>query len=459
MAKDYFQDILPPSEEPASDRPHEIPIRVEDDAPVRGIRSIQPPTRLRPPARSIPNTQGRIGADVREQSPEPDRPPARSSSRWWIWVAAALSLLVIGSLSLLAFRSTTVSVTPKSRQLALTGSGAFVALPASAALGSSRLSYTLQTSDIEDSEVIPSQGTRHVESKASGSITVYNEYSASSVRLIKNTRFETPEGLIFRAPADVVVPGKSGSAPGQIKIAVVADQPGEKYNVGPVARFTLPGLKSGDMYAKVFATSAAAMAGGFVGDEPGTAPGALNSAIAAIRSRLESTARETALAQAGSEDVVFPELLQISYQSQPNTIEAGSGVRIHEKAHIDIPVFPKDAFASTIAQSAAADADTSAVMLIPGAGFSAQTVASASTTYGADPIVFTLSGQALLVWKVDINALAAALAGRDRGAFQTIVDGFPGIQEAHARIEPPWKKTFPANPASIKINVQTLESK
>jgi hypothetical protein len=70
-----------------------------------------------------------------------------------------------------------------------------------------------------------------------------------------------------------------------------------------------------------------------------------------------------------------------------------------------------------------------------------------------DPLKFTLTGKALLVWEVDAAALASALAGRDSDAFQTIVDGFPGVQEAHARIEPLWKKTFPAEASDIKISV------
>ena len=452
MAKDYFQDITPPSDEshpshrsvPPSDVDAEvIPIRVGEAPPLRGIRSISPPSRSRP----------RIGVDMREVPPVGaglPPPPSRRFSRHWMWAVAGISLLVLSGLLLFVFRSTTVTVTPKSHTLVLNDTSQFTAYPEAIAVPGT-LSYTVQTSDLEDSEVVPAQGTTHVENKASGSITVFNNYSTESVRLVKNTRFMTQGGLIFKAPADVVVPGKKGATPGAVDVTVVAAEAGEKYNVAPVAPFPLPGLKSSpDMYAHVYAKSSAAMTGGLVGDQPGTAPGALEAAKVLVRSRLEAKAQDAASTAAGA---TFASSAQITYQSQPNTIEAGGGVRIHEKAHIEIVVFPADQFAQTIARSVLTDADTAPVTLVPGNGFTEHIATTSFSALGSDPVQFTLSGTAQLVWKVDDSALAKALIGRDQGAFQTIVSGFPSIEEAHARIEPFWKRSFPSDPDDIKIRI------
>ena len=168
MAKDFFQDIVPPSGEPESERSYEIPINVEEESvPPRGIRSIQAPVRSRP-GRLAPGAQSRVASDMRSHAPETADRPRRQFSRWWIWVAAALSLLVIGVLSLLAFRSTVVTVTPKSRLVTFTDLSTFVAQPAPSGASPTPLplSYTLQISDIEDSEVVPSQGTKHVGNRA-----------------------------------------------------------------------------------------------------------------------------------------------------------------------------------------------------------------------------------------------------------------------------------------------------
>ncbi len=459
MANDYSRDIVPPEDPGFDDKEQQIPIRVNESpaapAPSRGIRNISVPDRTRPTYPGGPPQ--RVGDDMRGVPHEAMPPrPHRRSSRLWIWILAALSLAVIGGLALLAFRPTSVTVTPKSRVLTFTDSMIFVAQPGATASDTSVLTYTVHTSELEDSEVVPSQGTTHVETKASGSITVYNNYSSAPVRLIKNTRFETPEGFIFRTPADIVIPGKS-SVPGQIKITVFADQAGEKYNVGPVSRFNLPGLKSGPMYAGVYAKSTTAMAGGFVGEQPATAPGALNAAIATVRARLEAKAREGAKRE--EEGVIaFPDLATIAFQSLPHTIEAGTGVRIHEKAIIDIPLVSEDALGIAIARSVAED-DAGPLTFTPGETLVAHQTTSSAPTLGLDSLTFSFTGTGTLIWNVDAGALASALAGRDSVGFQTIVNTFSGIQEAHARIEPFWKKTFPADPGDIKIKVVEPEAK
>ena len=461
-AREYMRDITPQSGDRNSDEAQNVPIHVDEPhQPSRGIRNITVPIRNRH-ASTTGHGASRVGTGMREASHNIDdlrQRPGRFS-RLWMWIAAALSLLVLSGLLLVAFRSTTVTVIPKSRSVALTDSISFVARPAGSSAGISKntLFYTIETSDLEDSEVVPSQGTTHVESKASGSITIFNDYSVASVRLLKNTRFETPDGLIFRVPAEVVVPGKNSAGPGQVKVTVAADKAGEKYNVGAISYFTLPGLKTSAMYPKVYAKSTTAMTGGFVGEEPGIAPGDLNAAIAAVRNRLEAKAREAVIPQADSGMIGFPDLAQITYRSLPKTIEAGVGVRIHEKVHIEIPVFSIDLLAGAIVRSADS-ADDAPVTLRSGHGLSARMATTGVPTLGSDDIRFFLSENADVVWKIDKTALSEALAGRDSDAFQTIVNAFPGIQEAHAKIEPFWKKTFPTEASDIKILIVETEAR
>ena len=476
MAKDYFQDIIPPGddsnppqsfrprplppqppEEPAQDGPRSIPIKTPppgddggfDDAAPRGIRSIQAPARPRPYRPAIaPTTMER---DFREGPPMSGGVPPRRSSRLWMWAGASVVVLCVVAGLLFFFGSTTITVTPKSRTAELNSAALSAREESSAPEGT--LSYTMQTFDLEDSEVVAAQGTTPVESKASGSITISNSYSATPLKFIKTTRFESPQGLIYRAASDIVVPGKKGSVPGTVTVTVIADQPGDQYNIGPTTKFTLPGLKTNPaMYAAVSAKSSAAMSGGASGDQPGTAPGALEAAVSLVRGRLEAKAHEAAAAQVKDDALVFPELITVTYESQPTTKEAGDSVRIHEKAHIEIPVFPKEAFAQAVAKIAFTDPDNLPVTIEPGEDF---TVNALTQGDGAEAGVLNLvaSGKALIIWKVDSAALAAALAGKDSSAFQGIANGFPSVLEANARIAPFWKNTFPSNATDIKIVV------
>ncbi|OGG56429.1 hypothetical protein A3D71_01345 [Candidatus Kaiserbacteria bacterium RIFCSPHIGHO2_02_FULL_55_20] len=476
MAKDYFQDIIPPAGEPIPPRQfpqsvpgpsetqnsdaRDIPIRVADaqegqdpaDPASRGIRSISAPARSRPPRFTGAPVQ--MDQDTRGSYGGLPQGPSRRSTRLWIWAAASLFVLVGATLLLFVFSSTVITLTPKSRAATLTAATLTayqVATAADATPGT--LSYTVQTFDLEDSDVVASKGTTHVESKASGSIALYNAYSATPVRLVKTTRFESPDGLIFRALSDIVVPGKVGSTPGQVNVTVAADQAGEKYNIGPTAKFTLPGLKStAAMYSGVYAKSSAAFSGGFAGEQAGAEPGALDSAVALLRTKLETKAREAAVAQAKDGTSVFSGLIGITYESLPNTTEAGDSVRIHQKARVTVPVFPARAFAQALMHAAFADVSDAPVTIKPSEDFYVRAAESEDEAQ-TGVLNVAVSGGVLFIWDTDTEALSKALAGKDSSVFQNIVNGYTSIQEAHARITPFWRSTFPEDPADINIDV------
>ena len=396
----------------------------------------------------------RVGmGDIREGGQPPPLPLRARASRSFLWGGVALALLVLGAIALVALRPTTATVVPRSHAVLFDETARFTAYPAETAV-TGTLPFTIETSTFEDSQVVPAKGTERVEDRAQGSITVYNDYSSASVKLIKNTRFQTPSGLVFRAPAEVIVPGRKGSTPGQISITVFADKPGEQYNIGPVEKFTLPGLASGPEYSKVYARSSAPTVGGFAGERPAATPAALEAAQAEIRGRLQEKALASARVRESAETFAFFDLAHLTFESLPPTTEGKEGVRIHERARMELPLFPVDKFAYVVGESVSASAESGSIVLKTGEGFGARPEGAVGEFTAGSPLSFTLRGSALLIWKVDTEELAGALAGRDKAAFQAIVKGFPGIEEAHARIEPFWKSSFPADPAAIKIKVQ-----
>jgi hypothetical protein len=457
MAKDYFQDIIPPDGDAPRSASRPIPVTSGDDpddsapvsAPEKSIRNIGALERKSRPARPpVNDMRDPSNFGVQQLPPKPKRP---STFRWWPWILAALLIVVLAGLVLFALRKTTVTVVPRSHTVVFDQTTSqFTAYPAATA-ATGTLTYTVVTSQLQDSQSVPATGTQDVETKAQGSVTVYNDYSTSPVKLIANTRFATPDGLIFRVPDAIVVPGKKGSTPGQVSVTLFADQAGQQYNIGPVSRFTVPGLQSTPaMYSNIYAQSTASTTGGFSGQQAGIDPNTLANTQAALRSQLSQEAQTAASAQSGTSTVVLPGLVQITYQDLPQTAAASGNAEVNEQATIQMPVFDTNSFTQAIAQSVGEDSQGTPLALLPGPGFAAQTT-SASSTLGSEPLVFTLSGAVTLVWQVDGVALAQALAGHDENAFDTITAGFPAIEEAHARIEPFWKTTFPSSPAGINV--------
>lgn len=89
--------------------------------------------------------------------------------------------------------------------------------------------------------------------RATGIITVFNQ-SASALPLVGNSRFASPEGLIFRSDSSINVP-----AGGSANVGVTADFVGSKGNIGP-GKFTLPALPG--LESIIYGQSNASFSGG-----------------------------------------------------------------------------------------------------------------------------------------------------------------------------------------------------
>lgn len=118
----------------------------------------------------------------------------------------------------------------------------------------------------EISEEFLSSGKKFVERKAEGTIRVYNDYHSNQI-LIANTRFQPPlekfnppleknENPWFRSTERILVPAK-----GFKDVKVVADSPGEKYNIEP-SDFSIPGLAGTPQYTFIYGKSFSPMTGG-----------------------------------------------------------------------------------------------------------------------------------------------------------------------------------------------------
>lgn len=450
MVKDYFQDIVPASHDDEQDQASDLLNNDSDTSginehsvPIRSIRNITSPNREWSTAQSSSAVSSVI-------SSRPNRRMIRTSLI--LWTIAGVCVLVLAVFALFAMRSTTVTITPRSQVITFDKTTQFRAYPAATA-ATGTLSYMVVEFDVQDSEIVATQGTIQAEHKASGTISVYNNYSSAPVKLIKNTRFQTEAGLVFRVPSDVVIPAKSATVPGQVNVTVIADKTGSSYNVPSGSTFKLPGLVSSPKeYAGVYARASSDIVGGFSGTEPAVAPADQATAISQIRARLENKINDIAIAHNTATTTALRGLAHITYTDAVSSQTASStSVSLNETAHVQLPVFTSVGFIQNVAQDVVIDTENTSITFIPGKDFVSLDVSATSTAIGTQPLSFVLSGNAQLLWSIDTQAFVAALVGRDGGAFNTIITGFPGVVEAHARIEPFWKNTFPNDQDDIKI--------
>ncbi len=368
----------------------------------------------------------------------------------WRLALVALVVVIASIVAIFAFSGAKVAVTPTKN--AATVSGDFSATPAAG-----DLPFEVVSVEKVGIQSVKAEGTENANDPSQGMVTIYNGQEKVQ-ELIKNTRFATPDGLIFRIHDSVKVPAGTASAPGQLQVTVFADAGGEKYNIGP-STFTLPGLKGSAVFDLVYAKSTGSMTGGFSGVRPSVSQKTREAQAATIESGLDKDLKEAVAAKIPEGYVLVPGAIFISYAQLPDAAGEGQNVNVQEKGSANAFVFPKAALAKAIAYQAVGTYAGQPVTLESAAGLTLTPKNGEVPAPGTDSFAFSLAGSAEIIWTVDAAKIAGSVAGKSRQAAQTILAGFPEIEKAVLSLKPFWAGTFPEDPAEIKVTVEAPKAK
>ncbi len=412
-------------------------------------RSIQD---IIPPARSRPIRQPLQPMQEQQTPPRPPLPPQPQRldggrSKLFILLAVIIGALVVvgASIGLMSTIFHTATVTATIAEWEVDSTGTY------GAGGDASLQYQLMSFEDRASKTVPATGTVAAEDRATGTIIVSNAYSTKSQRLITNTRFESPDGNIYRIHSPITVPGyttKDGQkVPGTIEAVVYADQPGEKYNTG-LTTFTIPGLKGSPQFDSMTARSKTPMEGGFVGTRAVVEKAVRDEALVELRATLERGLRERLQGEIPVGTTFFPDSLQIAYREEPDAAEGESAV-LTVVGTAFAPVFETGVIARELA------ARTSVIfewpLMLANPSEVTYTPVSGDPRVGGD-ISFALSGMAHLVASFSPEKLAMDLAGKEAEDLLSIREQYPAlVVDPTVEVYPFWMSRAPQDPGKITV--------
>lgn len=418
------------------------------------ITDIIPPSRRR----HLDAEQGGMPAPAVDLAAAPPPPPRPVSDRpvfrgepdrnGFPYITAGIAAVaVIGSTALLfAYAQAKVTITPK-----------LVSAPIqqelTATLGGGQLPFELVTVEKTATANVEAESSENVNDPATGTITILNA-QGSPQTLIKNTRFESPEGLIYRIQESVTIPGGSPSAPGSVKATVYADMGGDQYNIGP-SSFTVPGLKGSAAYTLVTAKSDSAMEGGFSGTRASVSEGTRDREQERIKPKLAESLNEEVAKQLPAGYIVLPGATFVSYAPARDSAGEDDTVNVNVRGTAVAVAMPEAAVASAIAASIQGDYAGEPVSLGSLEGLTLTPATPGTPAPDLQSFRFTLSGTANVLWEVDPNRIASTVAGKDRDAAFAILQGFPEVGSAVLALRPPWRQAFPDDPTEIVIATTT----
>lgn len=432
------------------------------------LQDIRPPESRRPrrrPATAPPANQ--------RPEPESDTPPeyyaessagnipiengVRTRRTRLVWGVAVFVFIIVGAVGVSALLGETkVTVYPHHREPNVNAE--FTAYPDPR---DDALNYEIMRIEDTAEDQVTASGEVQVEEQATGVLEIINT-TPRAERLIKNTRFRSPGGLIYRIEESVVVPGAvtddaGGSVPGTIQAEVFAEEIGEEYNLPAGTTFDIPGYQEGgftELFESITARNPEPIDGGFDGPQFQIE----EQELSAARQSLQIELRDQLLARIESEKpagfVAFPGAVAITYNQLPPIQHSEDMVTIREEAVLQIPLFDIVELGSFLAAETVPTYEGNPVRLDNPEDLSftyVNATTSASVIANEPSLSFNLVGRPLLIWDYDEEQFLADIAGRHKTAVQTVIGGYPGISAAKVDLNPFWRRTFPEDTSLIHL--------
>ncbi|MDO8604323.1 MAG: hypothetical protein Q7K40_02915 [bacterium] len=390
----------------------------------------------------------------RRQTSEPKN-IKKSGMRGVLWALLFVLFLVLAFVVANYFESATITVSPVSKNIVLDSK-----FTADKEEVSGELMFQLMSLTEEKTKEVPATIEKSIQKKASGRVVIYNNYSADSQRLIKNTRLESPDRKIFRIEDSVVVPGirivGGKSTPGSVEALVYADVAGKEYNIG-TSNFTIPGFKGDPRYTKFYASSKvdAPIGGGFSGTIKVPTDEVVSAAREELKQELKKTTIEKARAQIPESKTFFPGSMVLKFEEVPEEYSSDKTAKVAMRATVSVFFFDTVALTDILASRALPEEKNIPFTVSNMSTLDFKFTDAVENLVPSDlsKIKFHLRGETKFIGNIDVEKIRTELLGKDKKDFSKIITSQNTIDTADAVIRPMWKTVFPTDPTKVTVKI------
>jgi hypothetical protein len=401
--------------------------------------------------------KGKETSEVRQADHDEDEDNEEGGRRMpgaWVWWGGAAVIVVLIVLGIMTWSFGHVTITIDFQKTPWSYSGAFAADKSVSAVNPATNVIPAQvfTTQKNTTQLFPASGNATVSLKAQGTITVYNAYSSAAQELVATTRFVTPDGKIFRLVSGITVPGAQVTngqiVPSSIQAPVIADQAGTNYNVGPVAKLTIPGLQNSPKYNGFYGALPNGASGGFVGTKPVPTAADVTNAKAKVTSLLQSDLASNLTTTYPNNFKILTGATNVSVTklTVTTTTDANGNFSVFGEATLQAIGFDEAGFKSFLLSLAQVQD--------PSSTFSAVTLnyTNIQADFTKGRVSFSLTAQGTLEPIFSPDDFKASILGKSIGDARTAIGGLPQLADGSISAWPMWLWSIPGNPNKVQIN-------
>lgn len=303
-----------------------------------------------------------------------------------------------------------------------------------------------------------STGEKNVGEKARGEIILFNKFSSDPQVLVAATRFES-QGKIFYSLSNVTIPGArvegGETIPGQARVLVEAEKPGEEYNLSP-SNFIISGL-SAEKQKDIFGKSDNSFSGGtskmvkiISADDFQKAKDILLSET--FQKQIKIFANQIPNGKMFIENTVKKEIIEVKSNS-----EEGAEVDNFEmevKVRIWVMTFNKKDLKDILFSNLKKD--------IPQEKFFIDENIDSGLTYEVlnfdsdnGKLILRIHVKKIVAWKLNEEKIKRSIKGKNSEEVKKYLQNDPNVKEVNVLFWPFWVKKVPQIEKKIKISLDT----
>ncbi len=395
------------------------------------------------------------GDDDGDDDEEDNGPRKRIGGKVWATIIAVILLFLGGAYIAGAyFNSATIAITFKKTPWTWQGNLTADKSVSSDDLANGVVAGQVFTSNKNVTETFKASGEQNVSLKAKGTITIYNDYSTKPQELVATTRFLTPDGKIFRITNNVTVPGATKTAsgalaPSSIAAPIVADQAGPAYDIGPVAKLTIPGFQGKPQENGFWGTITASTTGGFTGMRAVPTAADIAAAQASTTADLQASIQGGFSGSYPNNFKILDGATQIGMGKLMvnTTTDAQGNFTVFATATLSAIGFDETALKAALLAAAQGTEQSSTFADIN------LTYSGVSANFPKGQVSFSLSAQGDLEPAFSAVTFEQQILGKDTATARAVIAGLTQLSNAEISVYPVWLSTVPSDPSKVHITV------
>ncbi|MBI2677015.1 MAG: hypothetical protein HYX21_03680 [Candidatus Yanofskybacteria bacterium] len=295
-------------------------------------------------------------------------------------------------------------------------------------------------------------GEKEVARKARGEITVFNNINSEPQALVATTRFESSKGLVFRTPRPITVPGaklvNGKSVPGTITVEVIADKPGQEYNIN-ADQFTIPGFKGTPKFDGFHAESSKPMTGGIVGLTKVVTEKDFNDAKDQVTKEALAKSLENLKAKTNGLKIAEPVINQVvSLKSTAEIDNAAEGFAVVAIAEAKTIGFQEADITGLI--DASSNKNGRYLLL---ENTLEKTYSEPKLDLDKKTLSLKISAKGEIAVKIDEEKMIKEMLGMKKNKIQEYLMGISEVESGKVVLSPFWVRSIPKNKNNIQLKL------